>query len=483
VFPGVGLLLVPWLANEPTLGIVLAGGALLVLLTLFRPAWAMVGFLAVNPLLAGFTRGELVPGLRPNEVLLLPILGGLALVVLSRWSRSSWRLPRGFHPLDVAVVSVAFTGSVSTLLWMYARGRDIMTDDVQYAAIVWKLVVLYAVARVFFCEIRVIWWALTAVLITALMMGAVGTLQAIGIGPVIDALGAWIPPEEGGYGLTGNRATSTLGNPIAYGDVMIYATVIAASLALRASGRGRLLWVAAAALAVAALASGQVSIAVGLVIAGTVFALATRTVKQAAFAGLGLLAVALTVLQPVLAARLSDEDPQTGLPESWTGPHGRLENLRRYFWTDIGVDYNWLFGVRTAGRVPADESWRDWVYIENGYIWAVWTGGLPLLVAVLALIVAAAGTGRRLASSSEPVTAAIGTTVATVAWTLAGLLLFDPHLTFRGGGELLFVLLALGATLDAADRQGGGTQPMMGLQPPVPDGVHAERDQSAVNER
>jgi 4-amino-4-deoxy-L-arabinose transferase-like glycosyltransferase len=111
-------------------------------------------------------------------------------------------------------------------------------------------------------------------------------------------------------------------------------------------------------------------------------------------------------------------------------------------------DLNWVFGVRTAGRVEGREAWRQWVYIESGYVWMLWTGGVVLLVGVVVLLILIARTGRRLSSSVEPTTGALGTTLITVAWMLAGLLVFDPHLTFRGAGDVLFILLALGANLD-----------------------------------
>lgn len=454
-------------ATRPTLGVVLGGVLALVVLAAVRPVWALGGYIAVNPLLVGSERGAIVPGLRLNEALLLPVLAGLALVVVRRWAGGSGRRPRSFHPLDLVVLALASTGSVSTLLWMYARGREIGVDDLQYALVLWKLAVLYAAARVVLRDARAIRWALSAVVVSALLVGAVGVLQAIGIGPVIDALTSVVSTEEGGYELTGHRAMSTLGNPIAYGDLMVYAGVVSAALALRTPGRTRLLWGTTAALGVCALASGQVSVAIGLAVAWGAWAVITGTVRTAALAGVTLVGGSLAALQPVLAARLGVTDPGTGLPVSWTGRYGRVDNLQRYVLPEIAADHNWLFGVRTAGRIPAAESWREWVYIESGYVWALWTGGLPLLLAVLALLVLAVRSGRRLASSSDPMAGAVGVTVATAAWTLAALMVFDPHLTFRGAGELFVLLLAVGATLDAGRRPTGTDEAHRDVRTPV----------------
>jgi hypothetical protein len=478
---GVGVALTPVLAAEPTVGLVLTGGALLVLLAALWPVGTVAGYIAINPLIAGLDRGALVPNLRLNEVLLVPILGGLALVVFGRSSRSAWTASRHLHRLDGAVVAIALTGSVSTLLWMYARGRDTTTEDLLYALALWKLVVLYVVVRLVLCDVHAVRWALGAIMVSAGLIGSIGVLQALGVGAVIDGLAAFVPAGEGGYELGGNRATSTLGNPIAYGDLMLYAGISAAALALRFPSRARLLWPAAAALALFALASGQASIMLGLVIAGIAFAMATGTVRKVALIGIVFFAGAFAALQPVLARRLASADPSTGLPMSWTGRYGRLENLRRFFWPEIQVDYNWLFGVRTAGRVPGQEFWREWVYIESGYLWALWTGGLVMLVAVLTLLAVTARTGRRLTSSGEPTAGAMGTTLITVAWMLAALLVVDPHLTFRGCGEVLFVLLALGANLEVRGLRDGPLRSAMG-QDRGPDGavpmariVHAEQ--------
>src|SRR4029453_6776205 len=42
-------------------------------------------------------------------------------------------------------------------------------------------------------------------------------------------------------------------------------------------------------------------------------------------------------------------------------------------------------GVRRAAcsTLAAPEHWREWVYIESGYPWLLWTGGVPLVAAFL----------------------------------------------------------------------------------------------------
>jgi hypothetical protein len=468
VFVVTALVLTPLLARSPDVGLALVVVLLLTLVAVLRPVPTLIAYVAVTPLVVGLARGGLVASLRLNEILLVPVVAGLTLVTAHRWQRSGWRRPDGFHRLDAVVLVLAFTSSVTTLLWMYARSRDVQLDDILYALALWKLAAVYTLVRLFIRDARALRTLLVSVLATTLLVGAIGALQALGVGPAIDLLAALVPPEDGGYDLGINRATSTLGNPIAYGDLLLYALVLAAALALQNGRRSRPMWLVAAALAFFALASGQASTALGLVTAAVAFAVTTGTARRVALAGIGLATVAAVALQPVLAARTGATDQDTGLPVSWTGRYGRLDNLQQYFWPEIGTDLNWLFGVRTSSRVPGVESWREWVYIESGYTWALWNGGLPLLAAVLTLVVVAIRTGRRLTATSRGVPRAVGITLAVVPWALAVLMFLDPHLTLRGGADLLFVVLALGATLDSARDERPPVSPLRAATPREP---------------
>jgi hypothetical protein len=443
-----GLASVPLAARAPVLVAAAAVGGVLLLVAVLRPAMSVVGYVVAAPLVTGLGRGAVLPGLRLNEALLLVVVAGVTLSVLASWRSSGCRWPQRLHPLDVAIVAAAATSSVTPLLWMYARSRPVAVDDLLYAVALWKLVVVYAAVRLVVRGPRWAETALVMVLGMGCVVGVIGVLQAFGVGPVIDFLSTYVSEEEGGYELDASRAMSTLGHPIAYADVLVFGSVAAAALALRVPHHQRMRWCLSALLAIAALASGQFSAIVALLVAVTAFGLLTGTARKAfvSAAALGLLAIPL--LQPVLAARTQQLDRRTGLPSSWVGPNGRLTNLQQYFWPEIGTDYNWLFGVQTSSRVPGDESWQGWVYIESGYTWALWNGGLPLLLSVLVLIYLAWGAGRRLSRSADPVEGTVGTAVATIACVLAVLMLLDPHLTLRGAGDVLFLVLGLAANLD-----------------------------------
>jgi hypothetical protein len=456
----------PLAAIAPMLGILAAGGALLIVVTAVFPVHAVVAYVGVTPLIVGVDRGAVVPALRLNEVLLAPVAIGLTVAVLYRWHLASWRRPVGFHRLDAIVLALTITGSVTPLLWMYARGREITTEDLQFALILWKLAALYTMVRLFIRTPRAVRATCAAVVASACAVGVIGVLQTSGFGPVIALLSRFVSSGEDGFDVLGGRATSTVANPHAYGDVLVYAAVVAGAMAVVWARHRWTLAALAAVLAAGSLASGSFSTVLALALAALLFAVFTGTARWLVATGIVLAPLVYLVVQPVVLSRLDRLDPDTGLPGSWTDRYGRLDNLETYFWPRLAEDFNWLLGVRPASRVPGEV--REWVYIESGYTWALWNGGLPLLIAVLVLIGAVAGIGRRLRSSTTPTLHGLGIVLSVVPWVLALLMLLDPHLTIRGGAEFLFVLIAMGATTDIRTRA-APTRPTARARP-VPAG-------------
>jgi hypothetical protein len=128
---------------------------------------------------------------------------------------------------------------------------------------------------------------------------------------------------------------------------------------------------------------------------------------------------------------------------SW---QGRLFNLTSYFWPVLFSHGNFLLGVRPAARVATSSMATGFVWIESGYTWLLWAGGIPLVVAFLVF----AGKALRLCATVARSNAGMASIAATSAFAslvmIVLLMLIDPHLTYRGSADLLFALLAVCST-------------------------------------
>src|SRR5256886_2257755 len=402
------------------------------------PALAAYLVIGLTPLTAGISRGA-IPLVRPNEALAL--LVGVALA-----TRGIAQLRTGYVPklrldrVEASIVLLAITSSVVPLVWMTVRQQPITTDDLLYALVLWKYLGLYALIRMSVHtdgEIRrCLWVSVGAACIVALL----AILQSLGLPVISQILAAEYAPVAASGELLA-RGSSTLGLPAATADLMLYNLAIVSGLWMRGYGRRTLLAPIAALLVLAALAAGEFSSAIGLGVALVCIALVTNSARLLRiFLPTGL--IASQVLQPVFAERVSGFQSVSGLPVSWTG---RLYNLENYFWPQLFSGWNFMLGVRAAARIPVAGKAAGYIWIESGYTWLRRGGGIPLFLSFVFFVLAAAQRGWKAAhdNAGAASVAGIATFVAIIVTTV--LMVFDPHLTYRGAADLLFVLIALSA--------------------------------------
>ena len=403
------------------------------------PALAAYLVIGLTPLTAGISRGGPLPLVRPHEALAL--LVGVALATRGIAQLRTGQVPKlKLDGVEASIVLLAITSSVVPLVWMTVRQQPITTDDLLYTLVLWKYLGLYALIRMSVHTDREIRRCLWVSVGTACIVAVLAILQSLGLPGLSQILATEYAPVAATGGLLA-RGSSTLGLPAATADLMLYNLAIVSGLWMRGYGRRTLLAPIAALLVLAALAAGEFSSAIGLVVAVVCIGLVTKSTRLLRiFLPTGL--VASQVLQPVFAERFSGFQSASGLPVSWTG---RLYNLENYFWPQLFSAWNFILGVRAAARIPVASKAAGYVWIESGYTWLLWGGGIPLLASFVFFVLATARRGWQAARSNAGAAsvAGIATFVAIIVTTV--LMMFDPHLTYRGSADLLFVLIALSA--------------------------------------
>jgi hypothetical protein len=409
-------------------------------LIVFRPLVGACLFLLANPLIVGFARGEIGIALRPNEVLLLFILAALGVRVLLLMLCGRYRMPK-FDSMDAALLGLVATGSVMPVLWRAVRGLPLSTDDLLYAAVLVKYYALYRLFRGVVVDEAGAAACLRISFISAAIVAVVAILQVTGLFGVAHFLFVYYDqPFEGHADLLTARGTSTVASSFGLADLMII-NLMAILALMRIRARGRL-WLGAGALLFLSgcVVAGAFSGYIGLVVALLAFGVLTGTLHRLVPAGAVAAMIAAIAFWPVIENRLAGFTRRSGMPQSW---EGRWSNLERFFFPPLFENDNWLLGVQPAPRLPASETWRQMIYIESGYVWLLWIGGIPFLLAFLwfsLTVLRKLGPVARSRADAVGCAAAAGYCSVIV---IAVLMLFDPHLTVRGGADILYPMLAL----------------------------------------
>jgi len=448
-------------AVAPKLAIVALVLAAITCAVWVQPVTAAMLTISVTPLVAGIDRGRLIPMLRPNEALVALLSAILISRALIR-ARPGWRLNVRLSRLELSLVLMAVANSVLPIIWLLVRGHTVESDDISYALVLWKYLAVYAVVRATVRTDRQVHWCLWASMLAASLVGVIGVLQALDLGGVRGLLAGYFAP----FGYTGAlaqpRGGSTLALPAAVADLLILNLAVAVGLWWKDRRRPVPLAGAGLVCICGILGAAEFSSALGLLVAAFCVALALGRLDLLRFTPVVVLPAAV-VLWPVIDHRLVGFQGVAGLPISWTT---RWLNLKTYFWPELFSGWNPVLGVRPAARVAVQQQGTGFVWIESGYTWLLWGGGVALFLAYVHFTRVAC---RTLWSACRPLSsyAAVAALAAfTGVIVVAVLMVFDPHLTYRGAADCLFALFALAAVRTRAETASGvaGTVTRSGAQ-------------------
>jgi hypothetical protein len=416
------------------------GAAVIVCSVALYPSLAAYLLLGVTPLVAGIDRGTVIPVLRPNEALAVLVGAGLMVRWLSQL-RSGGLLWPSPTKTDLSILVVAVTSSVLPLAWMLLRGRAVESDDLLYSIMVWKYYGVFLIVRASLRTEREVYRCLWISMCVAAVVAVVAIMQSLQIGSVTGFLATHYSPYGNVQAVQNSRGGATLSLPIAVADLMTFNLGVLVGLLLRDRSQRTLLFALGGLFVAGVLSSGEFSGVIGLIVGMVALATITRRVRPVLWLAPALAAAAY-LLRPVIERRLSGFHTVSGLPTSWAG---RIHNLQSYFWPQLFSHGNFVLGLRPAARVATPSMATGYIWIESGYTWLLWAGGIPLLAAFLYFVWANLRGNADLARRDAGAFGAAATGVVTALVVITLLMILDPHLTFRGSADLLFGLLALTA--------------------------------------
>ena len=423
---------------EPIVGWGIVGGLAALLLmaaSAYRPVVAIYVYLATLPLIAGIDRNNLIPLVRPNEAMLALVLVGALIGGYVRSCRGvAW--PVTLTRVDLALAVFTLLSTVWPLTSLLVRGLTPTPLELASVLPVCKLVVVYLLVRFTVSTDRATVTIIRLIVWPGALIAVIAVMQTLDVATVIRVLHTIYLPEEAVEEIA-ERGTTTLASPIATGDFIIIALILVICCNVWRVIGARESLVLGTILGTGVLAAGQFSTWIAAVVAGALLLWRFPQLRGRVTRTLPLVGVALIVGSPALITRLEGFS-DLGLPVSWLG---RWDNLSNFFIPRFDFVHI-ILGVSPNPVLQAPETWRSVIYLEAGYLYFLWIGGLPLLAAFGWLSVVVLRTVRAIRLQTGP-RGACGAALEIVWWFLLVLTILDPHLTLRGTGDLIFALLGI----------------------------------------
>jgi hypothetical protein len=405
----------------------------------YRPVFATYVYLGTLPLIAGIDRGNLIPLVRPNEALLIVLLTGALVGGYLRWCRGD-RVPLQLHQLDIPLGVFLLMSTAWPLLSMMLRGQAPVASDLAAVLPVCKLVAIYLLVRFSVTTEAQLVRCFRLIIWPGVVVAVIAILQTLHFGPVVSMLQTVWTPDSNAAALA-ERGTTTLASSIATGDYIIICLTLVICCGIRGLLDRRERLALGLVLGAGVLAAGQFSTWISAVVAAGLILWRFSTVRRNSIRFLWLVPVALAVGAPALIGRLEGFG-EFGVPRSWLG---RWNNLSNFYLPRFGF-INVLLGVSPNSVLPAPERWREVIYLEGGYLQLLWVGGLPLLAAFIWLSVAVLRRTGQLMAQTDGQSNALGAAASAMWicwWFVLILTVLDPHLTLRGTGDVLFMLMGI----------------------------------------
>lgn len=424
----------------PVVGLLGVAGLGFFVAVMARPQLAAYTYAAFLPFLAGIERGQYIPYFRLTEVLQVVLTAALitrfVLTLLAGAPIPKLRLTN----VDRAFIAFATFASVVPVGWSLLRGIPLTQADLLSTIPIWKYYALFLLIRASVKEVHQARTTMVISIFVGCITGVVATFQALDLfgAPALLAT-FWAPPGTEAQELVDGRGSSFLASSIATASYVTYNLGIAVALFWNDRSSRWFAGPMAVVLTIATFGTGQITGLLSMLIVVFVVAALSGRLKNLTRTSMAIIPLSVLAVWPVLNNRINETESSTGLPQSWVV---RWDNLSTFYWPELR-GWNWIFGVRPDSVVAAPETWREQVFLESGYTWLIWVGGLPLVVVFLLF---ARTLLRRLYGVIELRSDAVGVAAlaAFAAYiTIASLAIVDMHITTRGEADITYVLCGL----------------------------------------
>lgn len=437
------------------------------IMTWIHPPLAGYAMVAAAPAIVGLDRDQVLPFLRPNEAL----LGLLIVILAARWLLYSRKVDVRLNAVDFTMVGLVVTGFAIPLIAQVVRLRPMGLDDILYALVFVRLGLLYGLIRY---TIRTPGQVRTAIgfsLTIAAVLGVLGLMDSLNLLNTAERLNPYFP--NAGPEADDGRGAASIGNPIGFGVYMGINCCLGLAMLLGGERPVVPLAVATACCGIGVFGSGQIGPTMAFAVGLILLAVMTRSVMRLLAWLAPAMLVVLVVVSPLILRRVDGfggfevtsatrqaiadaggQEESRMLFEANPGSSWdvRLYNLETFFIPEFNDPLNVALGVTPQARVPSPNEGEDFIWIESGHLWLIWSGGIPLFVAFFVFIGVGMYTAVRV---SRSMVGPVGVAAVALFSALGMLFLaqtFDPHLTLRGTADILYPLAALATTGWSAAR-------------------------------
>jgi hypothetical protein len=406
---------------------------------LIRPAIAVLTVVAVAPVVCGFKRGLILPGLRPSEVL----IAGVAVPVLLF---AGSRVPPRWRLLDAMALAYVLATLVLGAGDLLARGVPFTAElngqligPLQYFLLYRSVVVALDTVELRRQAARLLLFGSIPVSITALLQFFnVGSTRAL-IKTAVKTI------ASDGVGLP--RSTGIMENWHSLSGYMLVVILLCVALLLNTQQRVMSRRSLSIVLAFAALGM-TVALTLGPIIAAIagsigIGAATGRSRKVIGWLAIGALVI-VVALGPFLVGRLDQQfKTQVGQASVGEGPSFLPQTVRYRIgiWKDEYLPV--VSSNLLTGYGPDLPPYINWHSTETLYVTLLLEGGIPLLAIYGGLMFAAWSLARSLIPRASPSDRCTAQVVLALILLLIPMHLINPYFTNTGLAHPLWILFGL----------------------------------------